>query len=134
MADITDVKEIFLSAKSPKVLSTEVYLDTVKGVVQQTTEHLNSQNSAKKDLRTNFTRFFKWFIFMQFIVLIVLIVLNASIPNFIVSEAVLLAYISSVFVETLGVMAIMVTFAYNNKTEKTVLEILKSIVENFKIQ
>mgnify|MGYP004688234775 CR=1 FL=1 len=108
------------------------YDETVTSVIEISKDHLNKQNDTKNKLRTPFTWFFCVFLSIEYIGLIVLIILNACIKNFTVSEYVLVTYISSVFLETLGVILFMIKFAYNNKTELKILEILQSIVNNYK--
>lgn len=108
------------------------YDETVTSVIEISKDHLEKQNETKNKLRTPFTWFFCVFLSIEYIGLIVLIILNACIKNFTVSEYVLVTYISSVFLETLGVILFMIKFAYNNKTELKILEILQSIVNNYK--
>ena len=108
------------------------YNETVQSVIEITKNHLKSQNDTKNKLRTPFTWFFCIFLSVEYIGLLVLIILNACVSGFTVSEYILIAYISSVFLETLGVILFMIKFAYTNKTELKILEILQSIINNYK--
>ena len=108
------------------------YAKLVNRVIDISDDHLKTQNTTKSDLRSFFTNFFVAFLFVQYIALVVLLVLNATLEGFNISDNIFLTYITSVFVETLGVIIIMVTFAYGNKTESSILDVLKTIVGEYK--
>ncbi len=111
--------------------SEKEYLKTVNKIVDKSIEQLNEQNNSKKDLRTKFFKIFASLIFIQLGFIILLIILQGSVKEFNVDTAVIVAVISSVFVETLGAVILMIKFCFDSKQEVSILEILKGVVEHF---
>lgn len=56
---------------------------------------------------------------------------NATCTSFSISDDLIKTYIVSAFVETLGVVAVMVRFAFDTKQEVEILSTLNGIVEHF---
>ena len=75
--------------------------------------------------------FFSIFISVQFIALIVMLFLRGFIQAFDISDTLFTAYIVSVFVETLGIVAVMVKFAFDTKQEVEILSTLNGVIEHF---
>ncbi len=135
--NVDEVRNYFNSSNSIKdipieELSEKKYIELVGKVIDISNGQLEIQNINKEGLRGKFTKYFKWLLSIQYLVLVVLLVLNATLNNFNISDTVFLTYISSVFVETLGVIIIMVKFAYDNKTENQILEVLRAVVGEYK--
>lgn len=107
------------------------YSEVVSKVVEISNEQLDRQDANKQSIRKIFTRFFTVFIILQFVVLSALLMFRGFVPSFDVSDELVTTYIVSVFVETLGVVASMVVFAFDTKQEVKILETLNRVVENF---
>lgn len=144
MAEISEIKNLIEESQDNELVSTESeysslkrfseesYVNIVLEVIKVSRRHLMNQDESKKDLRKRLTTFFKFLLGAQYLFLVVFIMLNAWVVDFNISEKLLLTYITSVFVETLAVVTIMVIFAYGNKTELKIIEILRNIIEKFK--
>ena len=112
------------------------YLAVVDKIVDTSVAQLNSQNGNKTNLRNKFFPLFKGLIIAQLVFIIVLILLQGfCFTCFEIDTTVLVAVISSVFVETLGVIGVMIKFSFDSKQEVNILQILNGVVEHFqKIQ
>lgn len=83
-------------------------------------------------LKDKFTKFFIWFISIQYIILVLFLLLTAFCRTFHLSDTIVISYITSVFVETLGAIIFMIKYAFDSSQEVKVLEILNGVVLNFK--
>lgn len=112
------------------------YLAVVDKIVDTSVEQLNSQNENKTKLRDKFFPLFKGLIIAQLVFIIVLTLLQGfCFTCFEIDPTVLVAVIASVFVETLGVIGVMIKFSFDSKQEVNILQILNGVVEHFqKIQ
>ena len=115
----------------PVLANEKTYLDIVCQIVDISKSHLNKQTTAKEKLRDGFARFFKILIAAQLIFLAFLLTAGAFCPIFKLGDAIIITYISSVFVETLGAVIYMITYAFNSKDETEAIGILNSIVSDF---
>lgn len=107
------------------------YISLVDKIVDISKEQLGYQHSDKQAFRKVFGKFFSIFLSVQYIALLVIMIINAACPGFTISDNLIKAYIVSVFVETLGVVVVMVRFAFDTKQEVEILSTLNSIVEHF---
>lgn len=111
--------------------SEQSYNEIVNNVVSISKEQLDRQNINKQNIRKFFIKFFAVFISLQFLALIILLALRGAIDSFDISDTLFTSYIVSVFVETLGVVAVMVKFAFDSKQEVQILSTLNKVVEHF---
>ena len=107
------------------------YREIARDIVDTSIEQLNSQNEAKHNLKEKFTTFFTKFIVTQYIVLVLLIVARMIFGSSNLSDQVLVVYIASVFVETLGAIVLMIKYAFDSQQETNVLKILNSVIRNY---
>lgn len=107
------------------------YIDIAKEIVKISKSQLTKQNESKKKLRDGFTPYFKWLIAIQLAFLAILLLLKGFCPHFRLSDAVIISYITSVFVETLGGVIVMITYAFNSKEEVEATKILTGVIEHF---
>lgn len=112
--------------------SEEKYLEIVTNIVSVSRSQLEKQNRSKQNNRILLLRFFVWFLIAQYVIMIALFVVEGfGLWGFFLKEAIILTYISSVFVETLGAIIIMVKYAFQSDQEVQILKILNGVVEKF---
>lgn len=99
-------------------------------IVNISNKQLIKQNNDKNGIRRFFMPFFSTFISLQFITLIVMLFMRGF-GKLYIPDSLFTAYIVSVFVETLGVIAVMVRFAFDTKQEVEILSTLNGIIEHF---
>lgn len=128
-----NVDEVDSELASQDVISDNTYQLTAKMIVNASIEQLNTQNTTKNDIRRALLNAFLWLLFLQLLLITVLVVLSSWLPSFVVDKSVLISIITSVFVETLGVIAIMVKYAFDSTQEVKIIDILHSYISNFKI-
>ena len=58
-----------------------------------------------------FVSFFTWILCVQLFVLFAILLFKGFVPQFGLDEKIITTYMSSVFIETLGVITIMITFS-----------------------
>ena len=107
------------------------YIDIAKNIVGVSEAQLYHQNKSKGLLRGGFTPYFKWLIVIQLLFLGVLLMLKGFCPCFHLNDVVIITYITSVFVETLGGVIVMVTYAFNSKEEVEATKILTGVIEHY---
>lgn len=107
------------------------YISLVSKIVDISKEQLDCQRNNKQSFRKFFGWFFGIFLSVQYIALIVIMIKNATCTSFSISDDLIKTYIVSAFVETLGVVAVMVRFAFDTKQEVEILSTLNGIVEHF---
>lgn len=110
--------------------SENAYRVIAQQIVKISTEQLEKQNDSKNRLKKIFTRFFIIFISIQYFVLVALLFIKAF-CDVDLNEIVLTTYISSVFIETLGAILIMIKYAFDSEQEVNILEILNSVISNY---
>lgn len=128
-----DVDEIDNEIATQDVRSDNTYQVTAKKIVRASIKQLIDQNSTKNGLRKVLLNSFIWLLFLQLLLIAVLVILSSCSINFNVDKTVLITIITSVFVETLGVIAIMVKYAFDNTQEVEIINILHSYISNFKV-
>lgn len=111
--------------------SEKEYLKTVNKIVDKSIEQLNDQNKNKTGLRKKFFDIFASLVFIQLIFIMLIVILQGAVQEFNVETAVIVAIISSGFVETLGAIILMIKFCFDSNQEVKILEILKGVVEHF---
>lgn len=111
--------------------SEEGYIAVVRDIVDASTKQLDIQNENKKDIRGQLIKFFIDFLNIQYVSLFLLLVFKGFLTEFGLSDTVLLAFITSVFVETLGAVIIMIRFAFDSNQEINALKILHGVIEHY---
>lgn len=112
--------------------SNQNYDKVVANIVRISGLHLNHQNDKKTGIRGKLIWFFIVLLSFQMISVVVLIVLSAKESwGFVISDFLLATFITSVFVETLGAMIIMVSFAFGSKEEVQVIGLLTEVIKNY---
>jgi hypothetical protein len=108
------------------------YLEIVTSIVNISCGQLADQNKSKRKNRKILLIFFVVFLATQYVVMLGLFVLKGfNIWGFDLKDSIILTYITSVFVETLGAIIIMVTYAFQSDQEVQILKILNGVVEKF---
>lgn len=107
------------------------YRKIAKSIVDISNDQLGKQNKSKIDLKESFETFFKWLLSFQLIAIFALLIIKGFFKDFNITDSVLIAVISSVFVESLGIVAVMVKYAFDSEQEVKILEILKELIKNY---
>ena len=111
--------------------SDKLYDNIVREVVDISKTQLSIQSTSKEKLKKGFSTFFKVLLSAQLIFLALLIAYQAIFVEKRLSDAVIIAYISSVFAETLGGVILMITYAFNSKEEVETISILNRVVQYY---
>ena len=106
--------------------SEQKYMDNVENIINSSIKQLQTQNKFKKNIRLYFILFFSIFLSVEFIGLLVILFGN---NYFCISETIIIAYISSIFVETISVILLMVKFTFDSQQEVQSLQILNNAIE-----
>ena len=133
-SEAKDVDYSALSVPNPDTAreSDENYRKLAYDIFEASRSQLEKQNGKKDELKKQFTSYFKWILVIQLLALFVIIILKGfSLYDFDVSDNVFVAIIVSVFVETLGVIGIMIKYAFDSDQEVQILTILNSIVKDY---
>ena len=117
---------------SLKAKSEGAYIDIANKIVDSATDQLHEQNMSKNSLKKVFTVFFVVLLSVQYLSLAALLFIRAFQEKSLLSDTVIITYITSVFLETLGAVVIMIRYAFASDQETKVLTILNSIIERFK--
>lgn len=107
------------------------YIDIATKIVDSATSQLDVQNKSKNNLKKTFTRFFIVLLSAQYLVLAALLFIRTFQHGSILTDTVIITYISSVFLETLGAVILMIRYAFDSEQETKVLEILNSIISRY---
>ena len=107
------------------------YIKIANKIVDTSIGQLKKENQSKKSLKTNLCTFFMWFISIQYIVLIGIFVMGIILGRMPIPSEIVIAYISSIFVETLGAIVLMIKYAFDSSQETQVLGILNGVISNF---
>ena len=110
--------------------SEESYISIVKTIVYISKENLRELRKNKEKIRDEFVRYFKKLITTQIVILFIFILLKGFV-NFKIEDNVIIAFMTSIFVETLSCVVIMITFAFKSKEEVTIINTLNTVVETF---
>lgn len=107
------------------------YREIAKSIVNASLDQLDEQNDSKKDLKNKFYEFFARFIAVQFAFLVAMILIRSIFGADSLSDQIIIAYIASVFVETLGAIILMIKYAFDSSQETSVLKILNGVISNY---
>lgn len=111
--------------------SENYYINITNEIVYSSINQLAEQNDSKNGLKKLFTWFFVIFIGVQYIAMLVMFGFKMFMPWIELSDTVIVAYISSVFVETLGAIVLMIKYAFDSSQETQVLAILNGVISNY---
>lgn len=106
--------------------SEQTYMDNVENIIGSSIEQLKMQNKFKRTIRLYFILFFSIFLSVEFIGLLIILFGN---NYFCISETIIIAYITSIFVETISVILLMVKFTFDSQQEIQSLQILNNAIE-----
>ena len=106
-------------------------IEIARDIVNISTDQLTIQNNSKNDLKSRFTTFFTRLLTSQYIVLILLLVVKSFWTKACLSDTIVITYMTSVFIETLGAIAIMIKYAFSSEQEVSILAILNSVISNY---
>ena len=124
----SDVPIIVKKKKSIKDKSEEIYLEVVQDVVDFSKINLETIHFEKKLLRDRLIEFCLQILAIQLVFLFLFLVLRQQMG---LSDNVLSVFMTSVFVETLGAIFIMIKFAFKSDEEVKIIDILNAVVKNF---
>ena len=116
---------------NPKEESEKKYLEITDDIVSSSIELLERQYEEKQSPKKIFMWFFIVFLSIQYAVLLSLLYIKTFAENIGLTDTVIISYISSVFVETLGAIIYMVKYSFNTEQETTIVGILHGVVEKF---
>ena len=108
------------------------YYMIAERIIAASQKHLSEQQRDKMTLRKRFAILFSTLLMLEYIFLVIFILLDAvaAIPVDI-PEAILQLYITSVFVQTLTAMGVMIAFAFVSKEETRIVGLLNQIIRNY---
>ncbi len=112
--------------------SENTYMEIAKDIVSTSQMQLKDQNESKNTLKDKFTTFFIWFVCTQYLILTLLLFFKGFCEDFYLADGIIVTYISSVFVETLGAIVIMIKYAFDSNQEVKILQILNDVISNYK--
>ena len=111
--------------------SEKAYREIARDIVDVSEGQLKEQNDSKSSLKLTFTVFFIVFIIVQYAVMIAFLYAKAFIPGIGLSDTIVITYITSVFVETLGAIIFMIKYAFDSSQEVNILKILNSVIRYY---
>lgn len=111
--------------------SEDTYQKIASNIVNVSSVQLHEQNRSKNMLKQTFTVFFICFLSLQYLLLISFLYIKSYYEHCGLSDAVLISYMTSVFVETLGAIIVMIKYAFDSKQEVNILRILNGVISNF---
>lgn len=114
-----------------KRASEDTYREIAEDIVKISSAQMELQNKSKNDLKKTFTIFFMIFISIQYLILIIFMFIKMFAKSVELTDTVLISYITSVFVETIGAIIIMIKYAFDSKQEVEILKILNGVISNF---
>lgn len=114
-----------------KLKSVEAYIAVVNQVVTASKNNLGEIQRHKQKLRKPLIWFFIILLSLQFLGLYALIMIKGFYLSFNISETLLITFMTSVFVETLGAIGIMIKYAFKDDEEVNIIKILNAVVEKF---
>ncbi len=110
--------------------SEDFYNEVVSKIVDISNGNLEELRGDKFKLRENFVSFFKDVLTIQIIFLLFMLITNATNITHL-SDNVLISFMTSVFVETIGCLLLMIKFAFKSDEELKIIETLNSVVKTF---
>lgn len=107
----------------------QIVADHIITVSQQ---HLANQQRDKVELRKKFAGLFSVLLILEYIFMVIFILLDAitAIPVD-VPDSILQLYITSVFLQTLSTIGVMIAFAFVSKEETRIVGLLNQIIQNY---
>ncbi len=111
--------------------SEKLYNEVSREIVDTSREQLVARHNNKNELRKSLSKFFKWFLSLQYLVLVVFLIFQ-GLGLLKLSTEIIITYITSVFVETLGGLIAMVKFAFESTQENQIMEIMHNFLKDFK--
>ena len=114
-----------------KKASEDTYREIAEDIVEISASQMKLQNESKNNLKKSFTIFFMIFISIQYLILIIFMFIKMFANSVELTDTVLISYITSVFVETIGAIIIMIKYAFDSKQEVEILKILNGVISNF---
>lgn len=110
-----------------KEMETKDYMKLHKGIVDESFKYLEKTNEFKKFWKKVFAIFFLGFISIQFIVITAAICLNI-----ITSATIISILITGFFIETLGIVIIMVKYLFSDTAEIGTLGAIQATISSYK--
>lgn len=115
-----------LAAQSEKTYST-----LATEIVSITKTELEKQEESKQKLKIAFTIFFICFISTQYLVLVALLFIKAFVFWIHLNDALILTYMTAVFVETLSAILVMIKYAFSSTQEVKLIDILNNAISKY---
>lgn len=101
-------------------------------IITVSQKHLADQQRDKVYLRKKFAGVFSVLLILEYIFAVVFILLDAvTVIPVQIPESVLQLYITSVFLQTLSAMGVMIAFAFVSKEETRIVGLLNQIIQNY---
>ena len=101
-------------------------------IITVSQRHLANQQRDKVELRKKFAGLFSVLLILEYIFMVIFILLDAitAIPVD-VPDSILQMYITSVFLQTLSTIGVMIAFAFVSKEETRIVGLLNQIIQNY---
>lgn len=109
------------------------YQDLLEKIIDKSFDALKAISKSKTHHRIIFRNYFLKFLILQFIIISVIII-ACGFGVLKLSDLILTTMIGSLFVETLGVVIIMVKYIFSPKDELGIIEAIKNVAQNYKIR
>ena len=108
------------------------YRGVANRIITVSQNQLEDQQRSKVQLRRRFAWVFSALLLMEYVYLAAVILLDAITPiPMEVSEGILHALITSVFLQTLSAMGVMIAFAFMSREETRIVGLLHQIIEDY---
>ena len=128
----TEKKTSFQSRLQTELESNRDYRSVANRIITVSQKQLEDQQRSKVELRRRFALVFSALLILEYVYLAVIILLDAmsSIPMD-VPDRVLQTLITSVFLQTLSAMGVMIAFAFMSREETQIVGLLHQIIEDY---
>ena len=108
------------------------YRGVANRIITVSQKQLEDQQRSKVELRRRFALVFSALLILEYVYLAVIILLDAMAPiPMDVPDRVLQALITSVFLQTLSAMGVMIAFAFMSREETQIVGLLHQIIEDY---
>ena len=126
--DIPDVR----SRIQTEFESNRGYQMVADHIITVSQRHLTNQQRDKVELRKKFAGLFSVLLILEYVFMVIFILLDAitAIPVD-VPDSILQMYITSVFLQTLSTIGVMIAFAFVSKEETRIVGLLNQIIQNY---
>ena len=126
--DIPDVR----SRIQTEFESNRGYQQVADHIITVSQRHLANQQRDKVELRKKFAGLFSLLLILEYVFMVIFILLDAitAIPVD-VPDSILQIYITSVFLQTLSTIGVMIAFAFVSKEETRIVGLLNQIIQNY---